>query len=81
MNFIYAGFNLSQSLPQISEDNQNMIFSMSVTTHIENAPTDKFQQVDNTNFTIPVANFNPLTVNEEAEKAAKEFIKLTYPNT
>lgn len=81
MNFIYAGINLNQSLPIISEDKTEMIFSMSVTTHIEGAPKDKFQQVDNVNFSIPVANLNPLTVNDEAEKAAKEFILQTYPNT
>lgn len=79
IQFELAGQNLSQNLPQINADGTQLIFGYSIVTKI--AKIEKgFEQVDNSTFTIPIENFNPLTVNEVAADSAAAFVLRTYPN-
>lgn len=78
--FELAGQNLSGNLPTVNEDGTMLIFSYQIVTKIKNVEVGKFEQVDNTTFTIPVKGFNPLTVNEVAADSAAAFIVRTYPD-
>jgi hypothetical protein len=80
MEFILAGVNLSNSNPILSEDKTKLTWSMSVVTHIVGAPTDKFQQVDNTTFETGV-EINAANIEAIAAVKAQEYVKETYPNT
>ena len=79
MNFILAGYNVNPT-PIINSEEGIITIGLQVVIHIEGAPTDKFQQVDNTSYTKPLTT--PIQdLLDMAEAEAQSFVTNTYPNT
>ena len=79
MNFILAGQNVNPT-PQINTEEGTITIGLQVVIHIEGAPKDKFQQVDNTSYTKPLTTPIPDLI-AMAEEEAQKYVTLNYPNT
>ena len=79
MNFILAGYNVNPT-PTINSEEGTITIGLQVVIHIEGAPTDKFQQVDNTTYTKPITTPIPDLL-DMAETEAQLYVKTIYPNT
>lgn len=80
IQFKVAGANLDSNLPTINERGTQLTFNYSVVIYIEKIGVGKFEKVDNTTFSIPVAAFNPLTVTEVMNDSAAVYVSKNYPN-
>lgn len=80
IKFKVAGANLGGSLPTISPDGKKLTFNYSVVIYVEKIGTGKFEKVDNTTFSIPIVEFDPLTVNEVMNDSAAIYVTKNYPN-
>lgn len=79
MNFILAGYNVNPT-PTINSEEGTITIGLQVVIHIEGAPKDKFQQVDNTSYTKPLTTSIPELFGM-AEAEAELYVKQIYPNT